>query len=214
MLSLIYCDEYAIGFNPMPDSLGRAVDAARRAIDAAPSNHRAYFSLAYALFFLNEFPAFRNAAERVLVLNPLDGSTAQLMGLCLSYSGEWERGCALVQRAMQLNPSHPGKFWYPIAVNAYRKREYLDARNFALRINMPGIFYTPLLVAAAQGQLGDSDAAGKALRELLTLRPEYGEVAREDLGKWFDAELVEHYVDGLRKAGLEIAPVEVAATPL
>jgi hypothetical protein len=30
-------------------------------------------------------------------------------------------------------------------------------------------------------------------------------IAREELGKWWDAELVEHLIAGLRKAGLEIA---------
>jgi hypothetical protein len=27
---------------------------------------------------------------------------------------------------------------------------------------------------------------------------------RKEFGKWFDAELVEHYVEGLGKAGLEV----------
>jgi hypothetical protein len=31
-------------------------------------------------------------------------------------------------------------------------------------------------------------------------------VAREELGKWWDPELIEHLIDGLRKAGLEIEP--------
>jgi hypothetical protein len=30
-------------------------------------------------------------------------------------------------------------------------------------------------------------------------------VGREELGKWWDAELIEHLIDGLRKAGLKIA---------
>jgi tetratricopeptide (TPR) repeat protein len=210
MLSMIYCDEYSIGCNPLPESLARAEDAARRAVDAAPGNHRAYFSLAYALFHRKEFAEFRNAAERALALNPLDGSTVWTMGLCMAYAGDWERGCNMVERAMQLNPSHPGKYWYPIAVNAYRKRDYPSAVNFALKINTPGLFYTPLLIAAAQAQFGDMSAASKALRELLRLRPDYGAIAREDLGKWFDAELVEHYIEGLHKAGLEVQPANAA----
>jgi len=40
----------------------------------------------------------------------------------------------------------------------------------------------------------------RALRQ----KPDYGAIAREDLGKWFDAELVEHYIEGLRKAGLDV----------
>jgi hypothetical protein len=34
--------------------------------------------------------------------------------------------------------------------------------------------------------------------------PNFGEVARELYGPWNDAEFIEHLLDGLRKAGLEI----------
>jgi len=204
MLSLLYTDEHSLGFNPRPDPLGRALEAARRAVDAAPSNHRAQFALAITLFHRKEFQAFRNAAERTLALNPLDGSAAEYLGLCMAYAGDWDRGCALSERAMQLNPSHPGKLWYPLCVNKYRQGDYLGALDIALRINTPHIHYLPLLVAAANGQLGNRDAAGKALRDLLTLRPDYSAAARDDLGKWFTPELVEHLIDGLRKAGLDV----------
>ena len=211
MLALLYTDEHSLGFNPLPDPLGRALEAARHAVDAAPSNHRAHFALAVTLFHRKEFQAFRNAAERALALNPLDGSAAEYLGLCMAYAGDWDRGCALSERAMQLNPSHPGKLWFPICVNKYRQRDYLGALDIALKINTPGIHYLPLFVAAANGQLGNRDAAGKALRDLLQLRPDYSVIARDDLGKWFDPELVEHVIDGLRKAGLEIAPANRTA---
>ena len=60
------------------------------------------------------------------------------------------------------------------------------------------------MVAAAYGQLGERDAATKALRELLILWPGFGVSAREEMGKWCDPDLVEHLIDGFRKAGLEI----------
>ena len=40
--------------------------------------------------------------------------------------------------------------------------------------------------------------------ELLAVRPDFPTVAREELGKGHP-ELVEHLIDGLHKAGLEIA---------
>ena len=46
MLSLIVKEEYAHGFNLRPDPLGRAFTAARRAMEAAPSNHLAHHALA------------------------------------------------------------------------------------------------------------------------------------------------------------------------
>jgi hypothetical protein len=57
----------------------------------------------------------------------------------------------------------------------------------------------------AYGQLGELDAASSAVRDLLALKPDFAMTARDEFGKWFEPELVEHIVDGLRKAGLDVA---------
>jgi len=204
MLSMIYGEEYSKCFNAQPDPIGRALQAARRAADAAPSNPLAYNALAQALFFRKELHAFRNAAERAIALNPMGGFTAAYMGILLAYAGEWERGCTLVGRALQLNPHHPGWFWYGPFFNAYREGDYRGALEFALKINLPGTFYAQAVLVAAYGQLGEREPGRNALRELLTLRPDFAVIAREEFGKWHDPELVEHVLDGLCKAGLEI----------
>ena len=61
-----------------------------------------------------------------------------------------------------------------------------------------------MALAAAYGQLGQRDEAGEAVQELLKLKPNIARIARPALQMRFDPELVEHLIDGLRKAGLEI----------
>jgi predicted RNA polymerase sigma factor len=74
----------------------------------------------------------------------------------------------------------------------------------AARVNMPSYFHTHAMRAAALGQLGRRDEAKKAVQDLLALRPDFAAAARQEYAKWYDAELIEQLVDGLRKAGLEI----------
>ena len=69
------------------------------------------------------------------------------------------------------------------------------------------------LKAAAFGQLGQHEDAQNSLRELLALRPNFASTARQDYAKWFEPEMVEHLIDGLRKAGLEIAGDQSSAPP-
>jgi hypothetical protein len=76
--------------------------------------------------------------------------------------------------------------------------------EIGLKINMPRFWRTNVALAAAYGQLGERDAARNAVQALVTSRPEFALVAREELAKWWDPHLVEHLIDGLRKAGLEI----------
>ena len=205
-LAMVYRDEHTHGFNARPDPLGRALAAAQRAVEAAPSNHLAHHALASALFFRGEIVAFRSAAERTIALNPMDSSTTAYLGILMLHEGDWERGCALVERARQLNPNHPGWYWFAAFWDAYRKRDYRGALEVALKINMPGDFYVPAVIAAAYGQLGEREAARTALLQLLAMKPDFAATAREDCEKWFGpGELVEHFLDGLRKAGLEIA---------
>ncbi len=213
MLSMVYRGGYAQGYNALPDPLGRALAAAQRAVDAAPSNPLAYFALASTLFFQKDKVAFRVAAQRCLELNPMDGSNMAFLGLLMGNTGDWDRGVALVESAMRLNPNYPGWFQFAFFYHAYHKREYQQALEAALRINLPGYFYTHAAQAAAYGQLGRREAAQKPLQELLALRPDFASAAREEYGKWYEPEDVEHLIDGLRKAGLEIPPEKQAPLP-
>ena len=205
MLSMLYREEYTHGFNLRPDPIGRALTAGRRAVDAAPTNHLSYHALASALFFRRELGAFRNAAERAIALNSVDGFTAAYLGLLIAYAGDWERGCALAQRSTQLNPHHPGWYWFPLFFNAYRLRDYRRALEIVLKVNMPAFWRTHLALATAYGELGEQEAARKAVQDLLTIKPDFAMAGRDELRKWWDAELTEHLIEGLRKAGLEIA---------
>ena len=77
-----------------PDSLASSgLTAARRAVEAAPSNPLAHFGLAQALFFLKEFPSFPErggaGASRSI---PWTGTPLAFLGELMTYAGDWERG--------------------------------------------------------------------------------------------------------------------------
>ena len=160
MLAYLCVQDYAQGVNLQADALTSGLIAARRAVEASPSNPLAYVSLAQVLFFHKEFQSFRNAAERAVVLNPMDGNSIAFLGELLTYAGDRERGLALAGSAKQLNPNHPGWYWYANFYNAYRQGDYSGARDFALKINLPGQWASHAMLAAACGQLGN----GRLLR--------------------------------------------------
>jgi TolB-like protein/cytochrome c-type biogenesis protein CcmH/NrfG len=204
MLATLYSDEYMFGFSGRPDSLGRARAAAQHAVELAPSSSLAYQALAQSLFFRREWQAFRPVAERTITLNRADGALHAFIGMLIALAGDWDRGCAVVDAAIHLNPHHPGWYWLASVFGTYHKRDYRASADIALRVNMPGYFWGPATSAAAFGQLGEHERAQKALKELLVIRPDFARTARQEFGKWFDDELAEHYVEGLRKAGLQI----------
>jgi len=206
MLSMLYGEEYRFEFNVEPNPLGRALLAARRAVETAPSSHVSYLALAQAHYFRKEFEAFRSAAERAVAQNPLDGATVEYLGHLLAFSGNWERGRELGDRARQLNANHPSWYWALPLLDAYRAGDYEAARALAPKAQMPGQYYSHALFAAVYGQLGDLDVAREEVRQVLALRPDFAEIAREQFGRWYLPDLVERLIDGLRKAGLELPP--------
>ncbi len=204
LLSALYLDEYRNGFNPRPNALDRALAAAHRAVELAPSTNFVHQALASVLYFRRDLQAFRPAAERAIALNGMDGAAIAYLGALIAFAGDWPRGCELVERAIRLNPHHPGWYWLPLAYNAYRHHDYAAALDAAVKVNMPHYFWWFVALAAVHGQLGDWKAAQEAVQHLLQVKPDIARTIREELSKWFvDRELVELLLDGLRKGGFE-----------
>jgi TolB-like protein/Flp pilus assembly protein TadD len=132
------------------------------------------------------------------------------MGILTAYSGDWDRGVALAEEALTLNPHHPGWYRFGQFWMHYRKHEYPEALSAARMINMPTYFYYHATLACAFGQLGRIEEAQRSVQELLKTNPDFPAKARAELSKWNDPDSVEHFMDGLRKAGLEFAEAESA----
>ena len=89
-----------------------------------------------------------------MALNPRNTSTLAFMGVLISHGGEWDRGVAIAQRSMELNPHHPGWYHFPRFFDHYRKREFDQALETTKRLNMPQDFWTHATIAAPCGRLG------------------------------------------------------------
>jgi TolB-like protein/Tfp pilus assembly protein PilF len=205
-LAITYLDEFDSSFNPRPDPLGRALEAARHAVRLDPTSSLSYQALAQTHFYRKDLDAFFPAAERSVQLNPNDCTTVAMMGLLIAYAGRWEYGIELVERARALNPYHPGWYYLPLASYHYRARDYEKALEAAQKVNMPGYWGSHVFLAAIYGQLGRAREARIAVENLNRVFPDFRASARRELEKWFQTtEMLDHLVDGLVKAGLEIA---------
>ena len=108
-----------------------------------------------------------------------------------------------LERARALNPGHPSWYWFGFSLEAYCRRDYVKALTFANRLTMPEFFWEPLYVAMIQGQIGATAEAHEALDRCVALRPDLKANAREIVGRVIrQPDVVEHCIDGLRKAGL------------
>jgi TolB-like protein/cytochrome c-type biogenesis protein CcmH/NrfG len=202
-LAFVYADEYRFNYNVRPDPLGRALQAARRAVASDPANQIGHTALAYAHFFSRDLDAFIAAAERAIALNPNDAGTLAGLGELLHYAGE-KRGMALVGRALKLDPFHPTWFYFAIADSHFEKGEYEEALGAARKLDMPGFYWTQMLLAAIYAELGRQSEARSAMKELLRLYPGFSvEVLIKEVQKKRSTDdAARRWVAALRKAGL------------
>lgn len=205
-LSNLCCWEYVHRMNPLEKPMERALEAAWRAVTIDPACQLGWQQLAEAHFFSKDYAAFRDAAERAVSLNPRNSHTRAYLGLLIAFSGEWDRGLALVQRAMALNPHHPDWCYLPYFYNHYRKGEYQAALQVVKKINMPEDPWPQMGIAAACGQLNHQEMARAAIELVRRHQPLYLDLKyyREDAEKWFaDTSIVEQLLQGLSKVGLK-----------
>jgi adenylate cyclase len=202
-LCAIYLDEHLSDYNARPDPLGRAMEAARRAVAADPFNQAARFVLAYVHFYCHDIGQFLTEGERAISLNPSNSMALELFGDCLQQSGN-ESGIAYVRKALALDPFHPTWYYFPIAHHHFERGEFEEALGAARRIDVPDYFLTQVYLAAINAELGHERAAQSAVQELLRISPGFNlRKLIEERRKWNATdESIRRWVAALRKAGL------------
>ncbi len=200
LLANMYLAEHRFEMNPRPNPIGRALVHALAATQLDPQNAYARCWLAIVHFFRGENERFVREAELALSLNPNDPETLADVGHYFAFMGAFERGSELSRRAQLLNPLHPGWYHFSFARLHYHQRDYRQVIADVAKVGLPHFYWTHLLTAAAQGQLGDGEARA-ALARVFELKPAFS--ARHELQKWNAAPGdMAHILDGLRKAGL------------
>ncbi|MDP6952269.1 MAG: hypothetical protein QGF53_05855 [Alphaproteobacteria bacterium] len=129
---------------------------------------------------------------------------AATVGHYLSYSGSWERGISLMDKAIALNPHHHTWYHFPYFYDAYRQGNDDEALAAALKLDMPGFFWTHQVLAVAYAQVGMMDEAAEAVSTLRELYPGYSIQTMVEMHRlWnYEDDVIDRLADGLRKAGL------------
>jgi tetratricopeptide (TPR) repeat protein len=205
-LSAVYLDEHKHSYNPLPNTLDRALVAAREAVKLDSASAYAQFSLAEVQYFRQELGSFQASAERAIALNPYDSDSMAMIGVLMCYGGFWERGVELSRRAMALNPNHPGWYRFGIVFDQLQRGDFEAALDTAQRVNLPNYFADALVRTLAHAYLGNTRQAEAAAREFLALWPggNLESFRAQNLDRWFYAapELSRLTLEGLERAGL------------
>ena len=206
----MYFEESKYKWNLLPDPLVRARAAAQKSIELDQHIPEGYYVLALIHYVSeSDFGAFHETAEKAIAINPYNAWSIADLGIWTFYSGAWERGTALIERAKKLNPDYPRWLDFAFVLDHYRKHEYLEAKAVALKIDLPKNHMVQAALAAAYGELGELDKARSAIAQIRALKPGFVDDPRAEFkARKMPDELVESLMNGLRKGGLEVPPVD------
>ena len=79
----------------------------------------------------------------MLALNPRNSNAIAWMGAFTTHKGDYDRGRALMERAIALNPVHPGWYHFVSSIGLFSRGEFEDALA-ARQDDMPQNVWVPV----------------------------------------------------------------------
>lgn len=159
---------------------------------------------AFGYFFKKQLPSFERAALEAMRLAPYDAELFAQLGMLFTFSGQWERGISLVDKANAINPVSASG-WYHSAkhYDYYRTQDYKQALEMAFGHPVPGLCETQYKFVAAYGQLGEPEKARPHWKSCEEAERDWSaDFIARILRLWnFQEPFIEHYMEGIEKAG-------------
>ena len=206
MLARLYSLNFSLELFDLESPLEKAAAFAEKGVALDPDNQRTRLIMAFILLFKNELSAGLAEVDRALQLNPNSLITLENIGYLMTLFGDWQRGPAIIRKAIEQNPYYNAVVHYALWVDWVRQEEYQQAYRETLHFKRPALFWDPLMQTASLGLLGRIEEGVQASKELLQCKPDFRTRGRRLIKHYikFD-EIVAKVIQGLKEVGIEVA---------
>ena len=180
--------------------LDEALDLALKATELDESDARGFGELGFVHLYRKEHEAAISAYKRALLLNPNDADLMSDMADALAHLGRSDEAITLLEKAMRLNPFYPDQYLWHLGGAYYNLHRYEEAIETLQSMQNPT--EGRRLLAASYAQLGRMEEARGHARKVLEAHPNFR------VEHWASVQPdryqidVQHFVEGLTKAGL------------
>ncbi len=181
-------------------ALEKAYELAQESVLIDPRDARGYGELGFVNLYRKEHESSLSAFETALKLNPNDTDIMSNMADALAHCGRSEEAITLLNRSLLLNPFYPDQYLWYLGGAYFNLKQYENAVATLKRMNSPA--EGRRLLAACYAYMGKKEEAkfqaSKVLEAYPNFKLEYWQKVQPDV----NPEDTEHFVQGLRLAGL------------
>jgi tetratricopeptide (TPR) repeat protein len=143
------------------------------------------------------------AFEKALALNPNQADLLAAKANVLTRVGRPKDAIEQMKKAMRLNPLSPNWYAWNLGLAYYHAGQYEEAIATLKPLLHLGWYSVSLRLAASYAQLGRLDEARVQAAEALNLDPDFSIATFSKTEAYKNPSDLEHFLDGLRKAGLK-----------
>jgi adenylate cyclase len=182
-------------------SLIEARRHARRALQIDEAEGWSHLIVGIAHLHERNFESVEHHLRRALELNPNDATLVAKCALLLTDLGQPEEAITWLRRAERLNPLRKDAYSDYLGLALFSAGRYREAAR-AFEVTAEPKFYDHVWLAATYAHLDDMHKAREHARHVLELAPEFTITRFARLEPYKSEADLEHWVGGLRKAGL------------
>jgi hypothetical protein len=182
-----------------------AVYFAERGLNLDRMNQRVRLIRAYVLLSRDQIGEGLAETNVALAINPNSLIFLENIGYLFTLFGEWNRGPALIRKAIEFNQYYDIICHYALFLDWIRQGDFQQAYLETSNFNTPFLFWDPLMKAVSSGLSGRQEDGKRSIEDLLKLKPDFPTHGRRLIKYYikFD-DIFERFIEGLHKAGLNI----------
>jgi TolB-like protein/Tfp pilus assembly protein PilF len=199
-----YVYEVVLGYgNRNPQD---AFAPARKAVEIDPQNASAHKALGMAYFINRDHPSAIAEFKLAIHLNPSDAHLYPYLGFAQAFSGLAEDALDNFLMAMKLSPRDPMFGWFHngMGVSLLHLQRHEECVEWVRKaLQYPNVIWAIRAYAiSALAHLGRTEECRQELDDLLALQPDCTISLLQRSRLTTDQSYSDHFVEGLRKAGL------------
>ncbi|NUS19990.1 MAG: adenylate cyclase [Mesorhizobium sp.] len=186
---------------PFEPARSISLELARKAVAIDPNDAGCRWVLANLLAYERDFDRSDAEFAKAIELDPNEADIWATLSDIEVLAGRLDEGLEHIRKAFRLNPFPPSWYYLTLGQAQYAARDY-EAAVETLRRDETYRTSSRRFLAASLAQLGRLDEARTEVALFLVGNPHFSTQRWVDTEPFRDEAMLEHFVDGFRKAGL------------